>query len=68
VKDIKQRCLVVLEACIRLAEKPGPIPRRVIAARLRRLAREVDRAKELNDTTKRLVMERTIRLVRQLEG
>ena len=68
MKDIKQRCLVVLEACIRLAEKPGPIPRRVIAARLRRLARDVERAKELNLATRRIVMERTIRLVRQLEG
>lgn len=63
---IARRCIVVLEACIRLAEKPR-IPRRVIAARLRRLAREVMRAKELNLATKRAVIERTTRLVRQLE-
>jgi hypothetical protein len=67
VVGIARQCIVVLEACIRLAEKPQ-IPRRVIAARLRRMAREVERAKELNLATRRIVLERTIRLIRQLEG
>jgi hypothetical protein len=66
VVGIARRCIVVLEACIRLAEKPR-IPRRVIAARLRRMAREIVRVPELNQATKRIVLERTIRLVRQLE-
>ena len=66
MKDIKQRAITVLEACIRLAERPQ-IPRKVIAARLRRLAREVVRAKQLNPITTQIVMERITKLVRQLE-